>query len=78
VCVEIFKEKGHQADVKNGLTVAQLHSIIGDYDGMVVRSATKVQSSSTYVHLAISCALFVYALQDKRNAASVCFCVPLM
>lgn len=35
MCVDIFREKGHQADVKNKLSVAELHAIIGDYDGMV-------------------------------------------
>ena len=45
ICVDIFKEKGHTADVKNGVTPQQLSSIIGDYDGMVVRSATKVNLS---------------------------------
>jgi hypothetical protein len=61
VCVEIFKEKGHQADVKNGLTVEQLHSIIGDYDGMVVRSATKVYSAAA----TMSCL-------TTSNAANAC------
>lgn len=42
VCVDIFQERGHQADVKNQLSVEQLHGIVGNYDGMVIRSATKV------------------------------------
>eukprot|EP00752_Nemacystus_decipiens_P004428 g4041.t2 len=41
VCVDIFQERGHQADVKNQLSVEQLHGIVGNYDGMVIRSATK-------------------------------------
>ncbi|CBJ29093.1 D-3-phosphoglycerate dehydrogenase [Ectocarpus siliculosus] len=41
VCVDIFQERGHHADVKNKLSVEQLHGIIGNYDGMVIRSATK-------------------------------------
>eukprot|EP00904_Undaria_pinnatifida_P000327 jgi/Undpi1/10295/HiC_scaffold_28.g12747.m1 len=41
VCVDIFQERGHQADVKNKLSVEQLHGIVGNYDGMVIRSATK-------------------------------------
>lgn len=40
--MDIFQERGHQADVKNKLTVEQLHGIVGNYDGMVIRSATKV------------------------------------
>lgn len=43
VCVDIFRERGHQADVKSNLTVEQLHGIVGNYDGMVVRSATKAR-----------------------------------
>ncbi|CAM9848841.1 unnamed protein product [Ectocarpus fasciculatus] len=41
VCVDIFQERGHHADVKNKLSVEQLHGIVGNYDGMVIRSATK-------------------------------------
>ncbi|CAM9827855.1 unnamed protein product, partial [Hapterophycus canaliculatus] len=41
VCVDIFQERGHQADVKNQLSVEELHGIVGNYDGMVIRSATK-------------------------------------
>ena len=40
--MDIFQERGHQADVKNKLSVEQLHGIVGNYDGMVIRSATKV------------------------------------
>lgn len=43
VCVDIFQERGHHADVKNKLSVEQLHGIVGNYDGMVIRSATKVR-----------------------------------
>ncbi|QEX25075.1 D-3-phosphoglycerate dehydrogenase [Hypericibacter adhaerens] len=38
---EIFRERGIEADVKVGLTPADLESIIADYDGLAVRSATK-------------------------------------
>ena len=40
--MDIFQERGHQPDVKNKLSVEQLHGIVGNYDGMVIRSATKV------------------------------------
>jgi len=40
--VEIFKERGVDADVKIGLKPDQLRAIIGDYDGLAIRSATKV------------------------------------
>ena len=39
--VEIFAKRGVQADVKTGLSKDELLKIIGDYDGLAVRSATK-------------------------------------
>ena len=39
--VEIFRQRGVDADVKVGLTKDELIAIIGDYDGLAVRSATK-------------------------------------
>jgi D-3-phosphoglycerate dehydrogenase len=40
--IAIFKERGIEADVKTGLTPAELRDIIGAYDGLAIRSATKV------------------------------------
>jgi len=40
--VEIFRARGIETDFKPGLTPADLRGIIGDYDGLAVRSATKV------------------------------------
>ncbi len=40
--VAIFTERGVDADVKVGLSKEDLEKIIGDYDGLAVRSATKV------------------------------------
>ena len=39
--VEIFRQRGVDADVKVGLTKDELIAVIGDYDGLAVRSATK-------------------------------------
>lgn len=39
---EIFQNNGIQADVKSGLTPEQLAEIIGDYDGLAIRSSTTV------------------------------------
>src|SRR5271154_2713442 len=39
--VEIFRTRGVEADVKVGLTNDELIAIIGNYDGLAVRSATK-------------------------------------
>jgi D-3-phosphoglycerate dehydrogenase len=40
--VQIFKDRGVDVDVKPGLTKEELKSIIGRYDGLAIRSATKV------------------------------------
>lgn len=40
--VEIFKQKGVEVDLKTGLTEEQLIEIIGQYEGLAIRSATKV------------------------------------
>src|SRR5689334_18010909 len=39
--IEIFKQRGVDADVKTGLAKDELLKIIGDYDGLALRSATK-------------------------------------
>jgi D-3-phosphoglycerate dehydrogenase len=38
----IFKERGVDADIKTGLTKEELLGIVGEYDGIAIRSATKV------------------------------------
>ncbi|HUM08869.1 MAG TPA: phosphoglycerate dehydrogenase, partial [Acidocella sp.] len=40
--IAIFKDRGVEVDVKTGLTPAELREIIGQYDGLAIRSATKV------------------------------------
>ena len=40
--VAIFKERGVDVDVKTGLDKDELAKIIGDYDGLAIRSSTKV------------------------------------
>jgi D-3-phosphoglycerate dehydrogenase len=40
--VAIFQERGVDADVKTGLSKEELIKIIGDYDGVAIRSATKL------------------------------------
>ena len=40
--VAIFKQRGVAVDVKPGLDKEELAKIIGDYDGLAIRSATKV------------------------------------
>ena len=38
----IFRDRGIEVDEKPGLTPEELKAIIGDYDGLAIRSATKV------------------------------------
>jgi D-3-phosphoglycerate dehydrogenase len=40
--VEIFKQNGIEVDIKTGLSPEELKTIIGEYDGLAIRSATKV------------------------------------
>ena len=39
---EIFRERGVEVDVKTGMTPEELTACIGGYDGLAIRSATKV------------------------------------
>jgi D-3-phosphoglycerate dehydrogenase len=41
----IFRERGIHVDEKPGLTPDELKAIIGDYDGLAVRSSTKVSAT---------------------------------
>src|SRR6201995_1925703 len=40
--IAIFKERGVEADVKTGLAKEELIKIVGGYDGIAIRSATKI------------------------------------
>ena len=40
--IEIFRARGIEVDVTTGLPPAELRAIIGGYDGLAIRSATKV------------------------------------
>ncbi|MDD2862678.1 MAG: hydroxyacid dehydrogenase, partial [Acidiphilium sp.] len=40
--IDVFKQRGIEAVVKPGLTPAELRAIIGAFDGLAIRSATKV------------------------------------
>ncbi|MEA2235114.1 MAG: D-3-phosphoglycerate dehydrogenase / 2-oxoglutarate reductase, partial [Solirubrobacteraceae bacterium] len=42
---EIFRANGVEVDERSGLTRDELKSIIGDYDGLAIRSATKVDAA---------------------------------
>ena len=45
LCVKIFKERGHTVDVMKTMPEAELVKIIGEYEGLVVRSGTKVNAN---------------------------------
>jgi D-3-phosphoglycerate dehydrogenase / 2-oxoglutarate reductase len=40
--LQIFKERGVEADVKTGLAKEELLKIVAEYDGIAIRSATKI------------------------------------
>lgn len=45
LCPQIFKEAGFAVDLRTDLNPEELAAIVGDYDGLVVRSATKVTAA---------------------------------
>lgn len=44
LAAEIFQKAGVEVDVKTGMTPEELKEVIGEYDGLAIRSATKVTS----------------------------------
>ena len=42
VGVEILEKAGLEVDIKTGMTPDEIKAVIGDYDGLVIRSATQV------------------------------------
>ena len=42
----IFRERGIEVDEKPGLSADELKAIIGEYDGLAVRSSTKVNAAA--------------------------------
>ena len=57
VAQKIFEKNNISVDVKTGLSEEEIIKIIHDYDGMVVRSATKVTTSE------IPYSFFKYGMQ---------------
>jgi D-3-phosphoglycerate dehydrogenase len=43
-CIEILKNAGLEVDIKVGMKPEELRACIGDYQGLIIRSATKVTS----------------------------------
>ena len=41
-CAQVFRDRGVEVDEKVGLTPEELAAVIGEYDGLAVRSASKV------------------------------------
>ena len=56
VAQKIFEKNNISVDVKTGLSEEEIIKIIPEYDGMVVRSATKAVS---YTHLTLPTILLV-------------------
>jgi D-3-phosphoglycerate dehydrogenase len=46
--VDLFRARGHQVDLLKTMPESELIKVIGEYDGMVVRSATKVKKSEWF------------------------------
>ena len=44
--VELFRQEGFEVDVRPPMKPAELASVINDYDGLVVRSATKITAEA--------------------------------
>ena len=44
LAADVFHERGIEVDERTGLSADQLAELIGDYDGLAVRSATKVRA----------------------------------
>ncbi|MBI2619025.1 MAG: phosphoglycerate dehydrogenase [Ignavibacteriales bacterium] len=42
ICAEILKGEGFLVDIRTGMKAAELQSVIGEYDGLVIRSGTQV------------------------------------
>ncbi len=42
--VQIFKDRGLEVDVKTGMSPDELKAVIGQYDGLAIRSASKVSA----------------------------------
>ncbi|MEW6066767.1 MAG: phosphoglycerate dehydrogenase [Nitrospirota bacterium] len=45
-CIEILKNAGLEVDIKTGMGPDKLNACIGDYYGLIIRSATKVTSET--------------------------------
>jgi D-3-phosphoglycerate dehydrogenase len=43
--IDVFKQRGVEADVKTGMTPEELLAVIDQYDGLAVRSATKATAA---------------------------------
>ena len=41
-CIDILKKAGLDVDVKTGMKPAELKACIGEYHGIIIRSATKL------------------------------------
>ena len=70
--VEIFRERGLEADVRTGLKPDELIAAIAGYDGLAVRSATKVTAvrSSPLDHLTPCFSLSVQVLRSSLASQS--------
>lgn len=51
--IAVLEQKGHQVDVRTGLSPDELLAVVGDYDALIVRSATNV--TREVIEAAVKC-----------------------
>ena len=66
--VEIFETRGVEVDVKTGLEPAELAAIIGEYDGLAIRSATKVTGEILVTGSSLDISNCTFELDARRRA----------
>ena len=44
--IQYLRDKGHEVDVRYGISPEELHDIIENYDAIIVRSVTKVNRTA--------------------------------
>ena len=57
--IEIFKNRGVEVDYKPGLKKEELIAIIGEYDGLAVRSASAVPAFPVILNMVSSSVVFI-------------------
>ena len=70
----IFEERGCDVDVKPGMSPDELAAVIGEYDGLAIRSATKVTLAILEIVLSAACARYGLSASTSTMCMPVFFC----